>query len=121
METINKKWDAEASKELKKKFKEVKTFSDLDKLRDEYLLGDRIYPNSAQEFFEEFKNENDIWKHDPSFWEDRGIHYYNIDYFFFVKLKIQRFIKNLLRIVFSTFFIILFVSINAPFLKYENK
>jgi len=70
METKTKNWGARASKQLKKKFKEVKTFKDLDNLRDEYLLNNKIYPKSEKEFFEEFKNENDIWKHDPKFWED---------------------------------------------------
>lgn len=117
METINKKWDAEASKELKKKFKEVKTFSDLDKLRDEYLLGDRIYPNSAQEFFEEFKNENDIWKHDPSFWEDRGIHYYNIDYFFFCEIENPEIYQKFAEDSFFNFFYNFICKYKCPLSK----
>jgi hypothetical protein len=94
METINKKWDAEASKELKKKFKEVKTICDLDKLRDQYLgnlnnRSNRIYPKSAQEFFEEFKNENDLWKHDPNFWEGNYWCIYECLSYFLVEVEIK--------------------------------
>ena len=103
METINKKWDAKASKELKKKFKEVKTFSDLAKLRNDYLLGDGIYPKSAREFYEEFKNENDIWKHDTSFWANS--HWYFHDHLssFLIEIENSKVYQIIARICFDKF------------------
>jgi len=107
METINK-WDAKASEELKKKFKEVKTFSDLSKLRDEYLRDRPFYPKSEREFFEEFKNENNVWKLYSSFWEDdRGrIHYFDIDYidYFFCEIENPEIYQKFANYGFFNFF-----------------
>jgi len=103
METINKKWDAEASKELKKKFKEVKTFSDLNRLRDEYLLRDGIYPKSAQDFFEEFKNQNDIWKHDPSFWANSYWYFHDHLSSFLIEIENSKVYQIIARICFNEF------------------